>query len=117
MMDEEETMEKTHILMRRTKTTQGKTTTRNPTTRTQAGLEEETKGDTSAKEEQRHEDCKIHQPDSIEQKLEETMTPTATEIAHPIKEQKREKNEENNNTTDRRKKARRKTTMQSKWND
>ena len=63
-------MEKTQSLMRRTQTAQAKTTISKPTTRAKTGADAETNGDTSAKEEQGQEDCKDHQTDRIEQKLE-----------------------------------------------
>ena len=62
--------------MRRTRKTQRKTTIRNPTTGTKEGAEAVTEKAARAREEQGQEDCMNHQPGSLEQKLEEMMTPT-----------------------------------------
>ena len=67
MADEEETMEKTQSLMRRTQTTKAWATITAPTTRTKTGAEAETNGDTRAREEQGKEDYKNPQKDIVEQ--------------------------------------------------
>ena len=73
--------------MRRNPTAQVVTTTIKPTTRTKIETGEITNGDTRIQEEQGQEDYKNRQPDSLEQKLEAMMAPTATADAHPSEEQ------------------------------
>ena len=63
------------------------TTKSKPTTIPNIGTEAITNEDTRIQGEQGQDGYKNHRPDSLEQKREEMMTPTATEGSHPSEEQ------------------------------